>query len=176
MLTIYSHQSSLKKKLTVVVVWLIAMFFSILYFQFISYHEISFIYKLIPLILGLFMIAGILLRCKIARGFTLIALYFIALFPLVFYSVIMNLFPDITMPTFLIFSAEDITVFSQIELLTNYIVWALLFLIPIYFLSNEKAMEIFYIESNPKEHLLYAGVAILLIILYSYYTHLQVLS
>lgn len=176
MLTIYSHQSSLKKKLTVVVVWLIAMAFSMLYFQFISYPEISFIYKLIPLILGLFMIVGILLRCKIARGFTLIALYFMALFPLVFYILIMNLFPDIIMPTFFIFSAEDITLFSQFELLINYTVWGLFFLIPIYFLSNDKSMEIFYIESNPKEHILYAGVAILLILLYSYYGHVQVLS
>ena len=176
MLTIYSHQSSLKKKLTVVVVWFIAMAFSVLYFQFINYKEISFLYKLVPLILGMFMIAGILLRCKIARGFTLIGLYFIALFPLVFYILIINLFPHIIMPTFFIFSAEDISLFSQVELLINYIVWTLLFIIPIYFLSNEKAMEIFYIESNPKEHIFYASIAILLIILSGYYVHLQVLS
>ena len=176
MLTRYSHQSSFKKKLTVVVVWSIAMAFSILYFKFFSYQEIPFIYKLIPLILGLFVIAGILLRCKIARGFTLVALYFMALFPLVFYGVFINLFPNITMPTFFIFSAEDITIFSQTELLINYVVWALLFLIPIYFLSNDKAMEIFYIESNPKEHILYVAVAILLIVLYSYYLHVEALS
>ena len=176
MLTIYSRQSSFKKKLTVVVVWLIAMAFSILYFQFINYNELSFIYKLLPLIIGLFMIAGILLRCKFARGFTLIALYFMALFPLIFYIATIYLFSDVAMPQFFIFSAEDITLFSQLELLINYTVWASLFIIPIYFLSNEKAMEIFYIESNPKEHLLYAGVAILLIILYGYYLHVQVLA
>lgn len=176
MLTLYSHQSSLKKKLTVVVVWLIAIFFSVLYFNFINYKEISFIYKLIPLVIGLFMIVGILLRCKIARAFTLITLYFMALFPIVFYTLVMNLFSDITMPTFFIFSADDMALFSQLELLINYTVWVLLFFIPIYFLSNEKAMEIFYIESNPKEHILYAGIAILFIILYGYYIHLQIIS
>ena len=176
MLTLYSHQSSFKKKLTVVVVWLIAMAFSILYFKFISYSEISFIYKLIPLILGLFMIAGILLRCKFARGFTLVALYFMALFPFIFYITTVYLFSDVTMPNFFIFSAGDITLFSQLELLLNYTVWAVLFFIPIYFLSNDKAMEIFYIESNPKEHILYVGIAIALIILYSYYQHMHTIS
>ncbi len=176
MLTLYSHKSSFKKKLTVVAIWLIAMLFSILYFQFINYKEITFVYKLIPLILGLFMIAGILLRCKIARAFTLIALYFMALFPIVFYMLIMNIFSDITMPNFFIFSANDITLFSQYELLINYTVWALIFIIPIYFLSNEKAMEIFYIESNPKEHILYATIAIVLIFLYSYYEYIHIFS
>ncbi len=176
MLTLYSHKSSFKKKLTVVAIWLIAIVFSILYFQFINYKEINFVYKLIPLILGLFMIAGILLRCKIARAFTLIALYFMALFPMVFYMLIMNIFSDITMPNFFIFSANDITLFSQYELLINYTVWALIFIIPIYFLSNEKAMEIFYIESNPKEHILYATIAIVLIFLYSYYEYIHIFS
>ena len=161
--------------MTVVVIWLISMAFSMLYFQFISYEDISFIHKLIPLILGLFIIMGILLRCKIARAFTLITLYFMALFPLIFYIIVMSIFSDITMPTFFIFTAEDMTLFSKFELLVNYIVWALLFLIPIYFLSNEKAIEIFYIESNPKEHILFISIAILLIILYSYYGHIQLL-
>lgn len=175
MLTLYSNHSSFKKKLTVVVIWLIAIAFSMLYIQFINYQEISFLYKLIPLIWGLFMIVGILLRCKIARGFTLISLYFMALFPLIFYILYINLFPDITIPTFFIFSEEDITIFSKLELLINYTVWALLFLIPIYFLSNDKAMEIFYIEeSNSKEHILYVGLAILLISLYAYYVNLHV--
>ena len=172
MLTIYSSQSSFKKKLTVVVVWLIAILFSILYFQLINDKELSFTYKIFPLILGLFMIAGILLRCKFARGFSLIALYVMALFPLTFYISTRYLFTDVTMPSFFIFSAEDIALFSPLELLLNYTVWASLFIIPIYFLSNEKAMEIFYIESNPKEHLLYAGIAILLIIFYGYYQYL----
>ncbi len=169
MLTLYSQNSSFKKKLTVVVVWLIAMAFSMLYFQFFNYTKLSFLYKLVPLILGLFVIAGILLRCKIARGFTLIALYFIALFPLIFYTLVMHLFPNVTMPNFFIFSLNDLTLFSHIELLVNYSVWALLFLVPIYFLSNDAAIDIFYIESNPKEHILYAGIAILFIILYGYY-------
>ena len=176
MLTVYSRQSSFKKKLTVVVVWLIAILFSLLYFQLINYKEFSFVYKIFPLILGLFMIAGILLRCKFARAFTLIALYFMALFPLIFYIITLYLFSDVTMPHFFIFSAEDTTIFSQIELLLNYTVWAVLFFIPIYFLSNDKAMEIFYIESNPKEHILYAGIAIALIVLYSYYKHMYTIS
>ncbi len=39
-------------------------------------------------------------------------------------------------------------------------------LLAIYVFSNEKAMDLFYIESNPKEHIFYALGAVGLIVAY----------
>lgn len=158
MLTLFSGKSSFKKKLTVIVIWLVALVLSLLLVEIIVYEGISFLTKILPVVIGLFMIAGILLRCKFARAFTLVALYFLALFPLLT-NFLLN-------RTFILFSAEDSTVFTQVEALLTNIVWGLLFIIPIYFFSNNKSMEIFYIESNPKEHIFFLLVAIALVFAY----------
>ena len=176
MLTIYSHNSSFKKKLTVVVVWLIALAFSTIFVRFVMYEEMPFLYKLIPLMLGLFMISGILLRCKIARGMSLLSLYILALYPLVFNFMFVWLTPDIKTSYMLLYSATDASVFSDIEALFTNIAWALLVLIPVYFLSNNKSMDLFYIESNPKEHVLYIVLAVLLIATYFYYGNVEFLE
>jgi hypothetical protein len=159
MITLYSDKSSLKKKLTVMVIWFVALVLVFLLVKIIAHEGTSFLTKVLPVIIGLFMIAGILLRCKIARGFTLVALYFLALFPL-----IVNFLLD---SSFILFSANKDALFSQLEVLITNIVWGLLFIIPIYFFSNNKSMEIFYIESNPKEHIFFLLGAIGLIILYA---------
>jgi len=157
MLTVYSQRSSFKKKLTVMVIWLVALALGFLTIEVIVHEGTTLLTKVLPVIIGLFMIAGILLRCKIARGFTLVALYFLALFPLVINFLVER--------AFILFS-ENHSVFTPVEVLATNIIWGLLFIIPIYFFSNNKSMEIFYIESNPKEHILFVLGAVGLIFLY----------
>jgi len=168
MLTLYSSRSDLKKKLTVVIIWLVAMILSFALVSFMESEQIAFSFKVLPLILGMFMIAGILLRCKIARGLSIITLYFLALYPL-----LSNFLLD---SSFILFAAETNELFSVIESFFSNLVWAFLFVIPIYFLSNDKSMDIFYIESNPKEHWFFLGVSICLIILYAYFVTLPLLE
>ena len=158
MLTLYSYSSSFKKKLTVMVIWLVALLLSFVLVEIIVHEGTNFLTKALPMVIGLFMIAGILLRCKFARAFTLVALYFLAIFPL-----ITNFLLD---RAFILFSEDDSKVFTVAELLGTNIVWGLLFIIPIYFFSNNKSMEIFYIQSNPKEHIFFVLGAIVLVFAY----------
>lgn len=154
MLTLYSTESSFKKKLTVMVIWLIALSLGILLVNIVLDEGVFWLTKLFPLIIGLFMIAGILLRCKIARGFTLLVLYILALFPLM-----TNMLGNVP---FILLSPDNNMLFSSIERVASNVVWGILFVIPIYFLSNNKSMDIFYIESNPKEHIAFALGAIII--------------
>ena len=164
MLTVSSYNSSIKKKITVVVIWLVALALSFLLLHIIQYKGTSFLTKILPIIIVLFMISGILLRCKFARAFTLITLYIIALFPLM-----ANL---LTNESFILFSIDESAIFTTIEIFLSNLFWAFLFIIPLYFFSNSKSMDIFFIESDPKEHLFFAGVAILMIVIYIIYAEL----
>ena len=159
MLTVYSQNSSMKKKLTVIVIWFVALLLSFVLVEIISDEGTSILVKILPVLIGLFMIAGILLRCKFARAFTLVALYFLALFPL-----IVNFLVD---GSFILFSENTNALFHEVEVLATNIVWGLLFIIPVYFFSNNKSMDIFYIESNPKEHIFFLLGAVGLIFLYA---------
>ena len=163
MLTLYSDRSSFKKKITVVVIWLVALALSFLLVELIRYDGTSLLIKSFPIVVGLFMIAGILLRCKFARAFTLITIYALGLFPFM-----ANFLVD---GAILLFSMDTEALFTSTEILVTNIIWALLFIVPIYFLSNNKSMDIFFIESNPKEHLFFVAVAIGLIFVYiNFYT------
>ncbi len=169
MLTKYSYRSSFKKKITVVAIWLIAFALGTFCFQLAIDEQIAFIVKIIFLILGLFMIAGILLRCKIARGFTLITLYFIAFYPLISKILIGILAPDITINGILFFETSDMSLFSDMEVFLTNLFWASLVVIPVYFLSNEKAMDIFFIDTKVTEHIIYSLIAVGLIVAYVYF-------
>lgn len=157
MLTLYSEESTFKKKLTVIIIWLLALILGAIFIDFLENQKISLLLKTLVAIAGLFMITGILLRCKIARGLTLITLYFLALFPL-----LSNYLID---GSFILFSFESPDLFTPTEAFLSNLVWASFFILPIYFLSNDKSMEIFYIESNPKEHIFFILGAIILIFL-----------
>ena len=160
MLTVYSHKSSFKKKITVVVIWSVALMLSLLLIKMMFNEGVPFLTKVLPLVLGLFMIAGILLRCKIARGFTLVALYFLALFPLIASFLVEG--------SYILFVPENDGFFTQAEILATNLLWAMLFIIPIYFFSNNKSMEIFYIQWNPLEHVFFILGGIGLGMLYIY--------
>jgi len=169
MLTLYSDRSSFLKKITVIVVWLIALFFSIYLVKFVMSDSLSWGIKILPTIIGLFMIAGILLRCKIARGFTLFTLYIVALFPLIF-NLFMGMFiPEMNHSPLLLYTFLEEYIYSDVEVFIINFIWALLFIIPLYFLSNDESMELFYIESNRIEHLYYFMLAITLSVAYTYY-------
>ena len=130
MLTKYYSRSSFEKKFTVVVIWIIALVMMTMMVKFIVHTEINFLW-LTPLILaGLFVISGILLRCKIARWFTLLSMYTFVFYPLISYIMIGELFPLSS-------------IFSYLSVM----------LITVYVFSNKKAMDLFYIEPNPSEHL-----------------------
>ncbi|CAA6804184.1 MAG: Unknown protein [uncultured Sulfurovum sp.] len=167
MLTVYSDESSFKKKITVVVIWLVALALGFLLMKIILHEETTLLTKILPIVMGVFMIAGILLRCKIARGFTLITLYGIALFPLVSNFLLEG--------SVILFSADRELIFTNSEILLTNVVWALLFIIPIYFLSNNKSMDIFFIKSNPKEHLFFILLAIALIFIFIQFSTLSFL-
>jgi len=162
MLTAYNNKSDFKKKLTVIVIWIVALVLSFLLVTFIQTSNVSLMAKIVPIIIGTLTIAGILLRCKIARGFTLFILYVLALYPL-----ITNLIVD---SSFVFLATEGNGVFSAEEALFSNAILALILLVPIYFLSNSKAMEIFYIESNLFEHILYMMAAAVAILLYIHFT------
>ena len=130
MLTKFYSQSSIKKKFTVMIIWLIALVMMSALVQFILHTRLS-LFWLTPLVIvGLFIILGILLRCKIARWFTLLLIYSVALMPLVAYFMI-----------------------GEVPIVSQLIIYISSLFVSIYVFSNNKAMELFYIESNPSEHL-----------------------
>lgn len=158
MLTLYSHRSSIKKKITVVVIWAVALLLSFLLVEAILYEGISAKMKIFPVMIGIFMIAGILLRCKFARAFTLVTLYFLALFPF-----IANFLGD---TPHILFAEDTQLLFSEAERMMSNVFGALVLMIPIYFLSNNKSMDIFYINSNPIEHVFFILVALGICVFY----------
>ncbi len=130
MLTKFSPRSSFKKKFTVVVIWIVALVMMVMLVKFIAHTKINFLW-LIPLVIsGLFIMSGILLRCKIARWFTLLILYTFIFSPLVMYIMTGESYP-----------------------LSSIVFYLFSMVISIYVFSNNKAMDLFYIESNPSEHL-----------------------
>jgi len=130
MLTKFYPRSSFKTKFTVVTIWSIALTMMVMMVKFILSQEINYLGLISLGILGTFVILGILLRCKIARWFTLLTIYSLFFFPLVNYLMIGEIFPP-----------------------TLAILYIFLLIISIYSLSNSQAMELFYIDSNPTEHL-----------------------
>jgi len=130
MLTKFYHKSSFQKKFTVVAIWIVALTMMLMMIQFLVHTKINFLWLIPIIIAGLFVISGILLRCKIARWFTLLAIYTFVFYPLVSYIMIGEIFP--------------------ISLVVLYI---FMMLLTVYAFSNKQAMDLFYIESNPLEHL-----------------------
>jgi len=143
MITKFNTNSSFKKKFTVVVIWLIAIAMCYALVNFLIKTDISLGILFIPSLVGFIVIAAILLRCKIGRGFTILGIYILMLLP--FVSALMQGTPI------------DIKV-ALISVLFG--------LLAIYVFSNEKAMDLYYIESNPKEHIFYALGTLLLTVAY----------
>jgi hypothetical protein len=143
MLTKFHPQSSFKKKFTVIFIWLIALGMLSFMINFIEKTEIAFVWFMLPLFIGIFTISGILLRCKIARWITLLIMYISLFIPLLAY----------------IIRGQSLA----IEIILLYLFGALLI---IYVFSNEKAMDLFYIESNPSEHLVLILLALTLNMVY----------
>ena len=143
MLTKFNRNSSFKKKFTVVVIWLIAIAMLYTLVDFLIKTDISLGILLIPTLIGFIVIAAILLRCKIGRGFTLFGVYILMLLP--FVSAFIKKSP------------------LHIEVAILSVLFGVL---AIYVFSNKKAMDLYYIESNPKEHIFYFFGALLLTVAY----------
>jgi len=143
MLAKFNINSSFKKKFTVVIIWFIAiaMFYSLV--NILIKTDISLGVLFVPALVGFIVITAILLRCKVGRGFTLLGVYILMLLPFIS-ALIENTPIDI-----------EVALFS-----------VLFGLLAIYVFSNEKAMDLYYIESNPKEHIFYALAALLLTVAY----------
>lgn len=151
MLTKFSENSSLKTKFTVIVIWLMAMMMSFWMVQWVIQSSLSIWLQILPILLGVFVIAGILLRCKIARWFTLLGVYIFIFFP----------FSLLYIPT-------NGGVIESDVVIPKIVTHLLLGVIAIYSLSNEKAMEIFYIESNLKEHLILIALSLAMLTILFY--------
>lgn len=122
------------------------MFMGYSLLQIIAHSHLSSWIWIVPTLLVVLMIAGILLRCKIARWFTLLGVYLFMLYPLIslyFLSNAVSFEPLFTVVLHLIFGS-----------------------VAIYVLSNEKAMDVFFIHSNPKEHLLFLGLSCIVLGVY----------
>lgn len=130
MLTKFHAKSSFEKKFTVVLIWIIAVVMMSMMVWFILQTKMDVLWLTLLSIAGLFVTFGILLRCKIARWFTLLSIYSFVLSPLVAYIMIGE-------------SPPIPAIFAYLFIL----------LIGIYAFSNKKAMDLFHIESNPSEHL-----------------------
>jgi len=146
MLTKYHPRSSFKKKFTVVVIWLTALLMTFLLVKTVREIDINFLWLIAPILMALVVIAGILLRCKIARWFTLLTLYALLFTPFIA----------------LILLQESLS----ITILLGY---PLLFILTIYVFSNQKAMDLFYIESKPFEHLPLVFLAVAINVIYFQY-------
>jgi len=146
MLTKYHPRSSFKKKFTVVFIWLTALALTLLLIKTLREIEINFLWLTAPTLMALLVIAGILLRCKIARLFTLLTLYSLLLAPFVALGLLQeSLSMDILF------------------------LYPLLFMLIMYVFSNQKAMDLFYIESKPFEHILLIILAVTINLLYITY-------
>jgi hypothetical protein len=130
MLTKFHPQSSFKKKFTVIVIWLVALVMMAGMVKFISESKMALIWSIPLVIAELFIVLGILLRCKIARWFTLLTVYTLFFSPFVGYLMVGE-------------AVSPVTIISYMVLLITVV----------YVFSNKKAMELFYIDSNPTEHL-----------------------
>jgi preprotein translocase subunit Sec61beta len=145
MLTKFHSRSSFKKKFTVVVIWLIAFAMMAGMVKFISETKINFLWLTPLIILALFTMIGILLRCRIARWFALLTIYSLTLSPLVGYVMLGDILPIPAILTYVILLFTGIYVFS-----------------------NKKAIEIFYIDFHPYEHLPLILLALTINSLYIY--------
>jgi len=143
MLTKFHSTSSFKKKFTVIMIWLLSFVMMFTMGKFLIESKVNLLWFVFPLIFSLFVISGILLRCKIARWFTLLIIYTVALIP------------------FLAYFVSGVILPSESILLYTFITFLLL-----YVFSNEKAMDLFYIESYPLEHLPLLIVALFLHLAY----------
>jgi len=149
MLTKFHAYSSFKKKFTVVTIWIISFIMLATMVYFLLETKIKLLWLVLPIMLGLFIVFGILLRCKIARWFTLLTIY-----------------------TFALSSFVSSIMLGEFVPLYQAMGYLVLLLISVYVFSNEKAMQLFYIEHNPSEHLPLILLALTMNALFVYFVRI----
>ena len=160
MLTRFENDGGFKNKITVIFIWILAGILSYLLIKYILSTEVPMMYLALPLAIALFSIAGIILRCKFARWFTMLALYLLMLSPLIAYIMLYLL-------------SEEIYVNMHY---LNYVgVYFVLGFFFIYILSNSEAMDIYYINTTSEEHYLFLMLSPAIIAGYIYFFSSEIL-
>jgi hypothetical protein len=160
MLTLFEEEGGFKNKVTVIFIWILAIILSYLLVQYLRTTDFPMLYLALPIGLALFSIAGILLRCKFARWFTLLALYLLMLSPLIAYAILYLLSEDIyvNMPYL-----NHVGIFFGVGIFF------------IYILSNSESMDIYYINTNSEEHYLFLMLSSFIIAGYIYFFSAELL-
>jgi len=160
MLTLFEPEGGFKNKITVVFIWTLAIILSYLLIRYLMITETPLLYLALPIGLALFSIAGIVLRCKFARWFTLLALYTLMLSPLIAYGLLYLL-------------SEDIYV--NMLYLNHVGIYFLVGIFFIYILSNSESMDIYYINTDSEEHYLFLMLSSFMIAGYIYFFSAEIL-
>ena len=154
MLTKFDTIDTFKMKLTVIMIWLIAIAISLGIYFVLQDKNIEFLVRVtVGTVVAISMIA-ILLRCKVGRWFTLLGVYVFILFP-----IMSSLVPIFLLPN------QEVVPIDMMHALIHFLVGGIV----VYFMSNKESMEIFYIQYNFFEHLLFIFLGTVLIALDIYY-------
>ena len=154
MLTRFYSIDTLKMKFTVIMIWLLSI--AILWGMFLLLKE-SEIALWIQITLGsitALSVLAILLRCKVGRWFTLLGVYTFILFP-----VMISLIPIFILPD------QEVIPINMEDALIHFLIGGVI----VYFLSNKESMEIYYIQANFFQHLLFIILGTVFIALDIYY-------
>ena len=154
MLTKFDSIDTLKMKFTVIMIWIIAIAISLGIFFLLRESNTAFWIRATVGTITAFSILAILLRCKVGRWFTLLGVYTFILFPIMISLI----------PIFLLPEKEVIPIVME-HALIHFLIGGII----VYFMSNKEAMEIFYIQANFFEHLLFIILGTVIIGLDIYY-------
>jgi len=159
MLTKFEAYDTMKKKFTVIMIWIVGIAILAGLVRFLEKSDLSLgILGLIGFLVA-FAVLAILLRCKVGRWFTLLGIYTFMLTP------IMNA----VLPIFLLPNEKIVPVDSE-QALIHLVLGGL----AVYFLSNKESMDIYFIRPNPKEHIIFAFLATIIIGGYIYITKISI--
>ena len=148
MITRFYSDDTIKMKITVIAIWLIAISIVFGITVLVKERDLStWMVSTIVAVASLSLLA-ILLRCNVGRWFILLGIYTFMLTPIMF-----SILPIFILPT------QPVVPIN----LEYALVHLLVGVTAIYFISNRESMEIFYTSSSFLEHLLFLFLSIGLI-------------
>ena len=153
MLTRFYSDDTIKMKITVIMIWLIASAISFGVYYLIRENHFPFWMVSTIVVVTAFSMLAILLRCKVGRWFTLLGIYTLMLIP-----IMISILPIFLLPN------QPVVPINLEYALIHLVIGGLI----VYFLSNRESMEIFYIKPSVSEHFLFLLLATGLIASYIY--------
>ena len=154
MLTKFDSIDTFKMKFTVIMIWLSAIAISLGMFLLLTENEMEFWIRATVGAVTALSILAVLLRCKVGRWFTLLGVY-----TFIFFPIMISLIPIFLLPE------QEVIPINMEHALIHLLIGGVI----VYFLSNKESMEIFYIQSNFFQHLLFIVLGTVLIALDIYY-------